>query len=334
MVPYETAAIGALAVVVLAIIVITAKRAWFYVYYYTSKAAANKTHVFVVDGALFAIGIYFPIKDVQGFSVSEFITDNFSLGLGIWVKFLGVGVVFYSALAKLFLMLNKRFPVFVAETRELESINECVLKINSEIRRHMGIVRDEPAAIKTSFLHQHHFEENIALVTENLGEHLKESFPKLKLGDHDIFVSIYKASGFENVTWNPHILEYVTHWHPKRQDVVSSMRIDTGAPAFSGYECVKAIMGRRDVSVKWDCSDYEKTRSHRGDSIQHYVGFRLESNGETIGFITIEFHNHIYFPSEKEMKDFVERDVIAFRYLIEYQFLKKKFFTALHPHLR
>ena len=154
---YVTSAIVALVIVAIAAIIITIRRAWFSVYYYVSKAAANRTHVFFVDGSLFAIGIYFPIKDVQGFSVSDFITNNFSLELGIWVKFLGVGTVFYSALAKLFLMFNDYYPVFVAETREIESINECVLKINTEIRRHMGIVKGEPAAIKSSFLHQHHF---------------------------------------------------------------------------------------------------------------------------------------------------------------------------------
>jgi hypothetical protein len=52
--------------------------------------------------------------------------------------------------------------------------------------------------------------------------------------------------------------------------------------------------------------------------------------GETpLGFMNIEFHNKLLFSDETQMLDFVEKEILAFKYLIEYQFLKKRFFSVV-----
>jgi len=60
---------------------------------------------------------------------------------------------------------------------------------------------------------------------------------------------------------------------------------------------------------------------------------RLAIESETLGFLNIEFHNREFFPDEIALKDFVENELIAFKCLLEYQFLKRKFFATVNSHL-
>jgi hypothetical protein len=299
-----------------------------------AKWASNKKHLWFVHSVLFAIGIYYPIKTLSGWSFTLFATRVFSIEAAIWIKWIGVVVVIYAAAARLFVFIVELVPVALSKTPEPESINECVLKINNEIRRHLGQICDHPESTASSFLPQHYFEENVLLVTANMADHLLRSFSSLKAGNHDIFISVYKIKGFEEKDWEPETLEYVTHWDLTRQDVVSSPEIKLSDVAYSEYECIKAIRGAHKIVKRWDCNGYASGRGERAKTIRHYVGFRLEHKEKTIGFINVEFHNHIFFLDEIELTNFVEKVLIAFRYLIEYQFLKRKFFTALHNQLK
>ena len=297
------------------------------------KFASGKKHLYFVHTALFAVGAYYTIKTLTGFSFTLFAGKIFSLEAAIIVKFIAVCVVVYAVGARFLVFFVEYFPFPSSKSPAPESINECVLKINDEIRRHMKEVCDQPNQTASTFLIQHHFKENVTLVTANMAEHLQQSFSALKAGNHDVFISVYKIRGFEEKNWEPQVLEYVTHWDLSRQDVISSSEININNSAYSEYECIKAIHGAHKIVKKWDCSDYASGRSGRSKTIRHYVGFRLEYADKTIGFINVEFHNHQFFCDEDELTNFVEKVLIAFRYLIEYQFLKRKFFTILTEHL-
>lgn len=154
----------------------------------------------------------------------------------------------------------------------------------------------------------------------------------IRVKSRDLFISIYKIRGFESPAWEPQELEYVTHFDHTR-DLICSRIIQISDGAFRDYECIKAIKQKTQTVVMIDCSEYAKSRNNRHKTIKHYVGFLLEVEGKAIGFINIEFHKHTYFPDHEKLLEFVERDVLAFRCLIEYQFLKKKFFTAVKERL-
>lgn len=49
--------------------------------------------------------------------------------------------------------------------------------------------------------------------------------------------------------------------------------------------------------------------------------------------MNIEFHNKPFFSDEAQMLEFVEKEILAFKYLVEYQFLKKRFFSVVSQQL-
>jgi hypothetical protein len=56
---------------------------------------------------------------------------------------------------------------------------------------------------------------------------------------------------------------------------------------------------------------------------------KLLAGDHLLGFLNIEFHNNKFFETEEALTDYIETNLIAFRYLLEYQFLKKTFFQAI-----
>ncbi len=48
-----------------------------------------------------------------------------------------------------------------------------------------------------------------------------------------------------------------------------------------------------------------------------------------LGFVNVEFHNKKFFQTEEEMQDYLESNLVAFKYLFEYQFLKRTLFRAI-----
>lgn len=295
--------------------------------------ATGKRNAFIVASLLTCLAGYFPFKDICGFSISEQATRLFAPGLGDYVKVGGNLLVVYAALMQLVVIAAKIFGVARSENPEPERINHCVLKINNEIREHRKQIVTSPREIAATFQAYHHFEDNVGLVTGNMAEYVLKCFSSLKVESSDIFISIYKVRNFEDGRQHsPVLLEYVTSWHPSRSDRFSPA-INLDDPAYAEYECVKAIRGSEKTVKKWDCATYAPSRSTRHKTITHYVGFRLEADGRTVGFLNVEFHNYIFFPTEDEMTKFIEQSLAAFFYFIEYQFLKKIFFATIHPYL-
>ena len=75
----------------------------------------------------------------------------------------------------------------------------------------------------------------------------------------------------------------------------------------------------------WTKKTYSKGNSKRHESIQHYLGCKLEIDGRVAGFLNIEIHNRRVFGDEDEMRDFMEAHIFAFKLLYEYQYLREIF---------
>jgi len=298
----------------------------------SAKSLSSKGHVCFVNVVLFLCGAYVPLQKLLAFSVSGGLTRIFSVDAGIWAKFILIMVVSYAVLMRIILFVVEAFPAFISKTPSPECINHCVLRINEEITEHLNSVIAEPDKLDANLLLLHRFKVNVGLVVGDLATHLQRAFSSIKVSNHDIFISVYQVEGFEKENWEPKVLEYVTHWH-LQSDLVATRSIMIDDPAYSAYECVKAIRSGLGTVILLDGSGYAPSRFRRNETVKHYVGFRLEHERKTIGMINIEFHNHTYFTDEGLMTDFVEKEMIAFRYLIEYQFLKRKFFTTIQKNL-
>lgn len=297
------------------------------------KFFSYKWQSVVVGLTFFFVTSYFTVQKLFGLSLSglitEFFNPNAAAAISAGIKWSAGSVLFYTILARVAIFFIDAYPLVEAKSPEPKSLNQCVLRVNAEIEQHMASLDAADCLVgHETFINEHRFRANIALILVNFSEHLVRSFPGVqKVKDKDIFISVYEVPSFHQKDWKVDYLDYVHHVGNKR-DTAFSQRITLAAKPYSTYECAKAITNKEHVKFKWDCSDYTKGISKQ-KTVKHYVGFRLSYNGKTIGFINVEFHNHEFFADEEKMREFVEKDMIAFKFLIEYQFLKKKFFTTV-----
>tara|TARA_R110000850_G_scaffold51455_3_gene124942 strand:- start:366 stop:1256 length:891 start_codon:yes stop_codon:yes gene_type:complete len=280
---------------------------------------------------------YFIIRKCGGPSVSEFVGKYLSpLGVGLFVN-VSLFVVGYCVLVRLVAQIIEYFDKSSAETIEPDALNHCCLKINQEIEAHLIDVRQVSSGGKIQFVENHNFAVNVRLIVETLAEHMRESLKKsLKVKRKDLFISVYEIPESWDSDCKRDRLKYVTHYDPKR-DLVGSMEIDLNDKRFKGYECVKCIKGKHISKLLLDCEDYKKAAAKsspkRLKTLKHYAGFLLREGGEAVGFFNIEFHNHTYFSDEDDFYEYVETDLIAFKFLLEYQFLKRNLFRLLEKEI-
>lgn len=291
------------------------------------KFTEHKITRLITNVIFLVLGFYISIQKFFNFHLYTYFDGTFTHGGWQGVKYFALTVLVAACLIKLASTYYEIFPEGAKKAQEPERIAQCLLRINDEIKEHLAGFNAVSAANCKDFDRYHHFQDNVRMILGNMADHIMRAFPGLKeLRERDIFLSLFEYRKGTDSGY----LDYLCHWKPNR-DSVFSPQIRLLSPVFKKYECVKAITEGRNAIVKWDCSDYVKG-SKRGQ-IQHYVGLRIEIRGETLGFLNIEFHNRNFFEDEQNMTIFVENELIAFKYLIEYQFLKKHFFSSVTHHL-
>ncbi len=102
---------------------------------------------------------------------------------------------------------------------------------------------------------------------------------------------------------------------------------------FADFACVKCVKSGQQYVSKLSCEDYAKGSGKRKKTVRHYIGFAVKAEDRLLGFVNIEFHNETIFNAQEDLDDYAEQQLMAFKYLIEYQFLKALFFQTLHQHL-
>lgn len=289
----------------------------------------NKITATLIDIILLLYGFNYALIFFS-FSLAQYIDLYFKPELTISISRLFGLLLIFSLIGKIFQIISRRFPITTTQAPNPKGVNHCLLNINNEIDEHIREIVNNIKIDPTLFKHAHKFETNIALCVLHMGEHIISCFNN-KLTQKDIFISIYKFENFEFNNTNSNKLIYITHFDSTR-DIVSSREIDITNKKFESYECVRLLQANNKTLVKFDCSDYQK--SNLRPNVNHYFGFVISSNNIKLGIINIEFHNHSFFQSKEEMCDFVERYLLAFMCLLEYQFLKKRIFTNIQSRLK
>jgi len=309
------------------------KRAMFLksLYITVAKAAQNKKHVLFVDVFVTGFAAYLGFQKALGWSLTAWLSKIFRPEMAEGVVLLLIVLCIYAAIAKVFLLIVTAFPATRVVHSDGEPLAQCFLTINREIRDHLAnITRDSKAAVR-SFLQNHKFQNNVAYFTDNLATHIRSVLSGAV--KKDIFVSVYMVPRFETLEAPRDRLTYICH-SPHSSDGINSREIIFTDGAHSQYECVKCIKGSLTTHLKLNCSDYYRAKVRRHKTVRHYFGLKLEYENVLLGFLNIELHNKTFFSSEEEMASFLEENVLAFRYVIEYQFLKRTFFAAVRPHLK
>ena len=295
-------------------------------YRWVAARFQNKANQLVVDLVLALAAGYFSLKKYFGWSFTQLLSHIFTPAIMPWVTVPCYVLIFYATVGKVLLLVFNAYPVTQLTSTNPDRLSHCCLRINEEISAHLVSILADLKTASAKFTTNHHFKQNVALAVEMLSEHIVRTVAQAR--SRDVFISLYEVPSFEDLNSPRNELAYVTHHDPKR-DLVHSKRISFVDSVQKNYECVKCVNSTSATSVVFDCSLYEKTPAKRHKSIKHYVGMKLVCGDTLLGFLNIEFHNKKFFASEEEMFDFLESHLVAFRYLIEYQFLKKAFFHTL-----
>jgi len=285
-----------------------------------SEFCLNKYIRLFSDGFLLVATGYLMLKKAFDFSISGWLLNNVlhQNGVNVYIT-ISATVLIISFILKLLSMLFEQFPPAKHSTVEPEEISDCISVMNKEILGHIKKCCVEPVDV-TRLNEQHAFEVNMRVITEALAEHIRKSIDSINIKRKDLFLSVYRYDKSDEK------LIYELHYDHKR-DLVKSKEIDINDPKFASYESVKCFTEGKNTSYVHNNKSYSKGSSKRYKTIQHYLGCKLETNGEVVGFLNIEFHNNSVFSDEESMQDFMEESIYTFKLLYEYQYLKHEFFN-------
>lgn len=280
----------------------------------------------LADIVILIASAYLLVKKTLVFTITGWLLNN-ALQQPLVDKFVwvAVAVLVLAMLIKIASLLFKAFPITIYEAVEPGHISSCLQSMNTEIVEHIKKC-DSEGTIKFSNLAElHKLDVNVWMIINSLVEHIKESV-NIKLKNKDLFVSLYKYDG------DTRELHYELHYDHKR-DIVSSKIIQTGgrgtSKKFKEYECVKCINSVNSTAYILNKNRYAQGHSKRHKTIRQYMGCKLEANGDIFGFLNIEFHNQVVFSTEEDMQDYMENNIFPFKLLLEYQYLKRKFFNQV-----
>ena len=299
------------------------------IYEKASKPFRSKTHRLLVDVFVAATASYFMLKKAFGLSLTQSLVIVFMPSWATTMMGIAIAIVAYAALMKIILIILDALPATRVKHAASDGMSLCCLSINAEIVKHISAVISNPSKAKVTFPEHHNFEVNVGLVVEHMHQHIIATLD----GAHnrDVFVSVYLVPKFENLSTPRKTLNYLTH-KPHKRDVIETRIININDAKYQGYECIKCIKSPKVTQLKLDCSDYEKSRSKRSKKIKHYIGMKLLSGEVLLGFLNVEIYNTVFFSSEDQLADYVEQNLLPYKYLLEYQLLKKTFFFTMDSH--
>lgn len=297
-----------------------------------AEKGSGPKHTIFVNGTLTAAGLYLPIKRATGFSLSAWVNTIFHAQASSYIVYFLVMILVYSSLAKLFLLAVEVWPASPVTKVEPEGLAMCMLKINQEIEKHMEMINNGTNHVLPSLLNAHSFDLNVRLVVQSLAEHIVACVKSKKFRKRDIFISVYQIPEFHEKNNTREKLIYMTHC-PENRDNVTTKDIDLLGENHGDFYCVRCIREGQTCFIRKNCSDYAKGKGKRKKFIKHYIGFALKANDMLLGFVNIEFHENC-FDSDEDLESFAETNLMAYKFLIEYQFLKRAFFRTVHSQVQ
>lgn len=295
------------------------------------KISQDKKHQLFIDITVTSFASYLALKKTFGWSLTAALLHVFNIAIIEWIVF-GLGILCgYSAIAKIFQLITTTFPASRVRSTEVEDLAHCCFSINEELSTHIERIRTDPKSVASNFPHNHNFQSNIGIIADCLAKHMLSTLSGAK--SRDLFISVYQVPAYKNLDAPRTELEYICHY-PKKKDAIVSKRIVFSDAEFKDYECVRCVNEESRTRVKVNCFDYFKSKTKRHRKIKHYIGMKLMYSDTLLGFLNVELYNSTFFADEDELLTYVEENMLTFRYLFEYQFIKSTFFHVLGPHLK
>lgn len=285
-----------------------------------------KFHNRLVHLIILIIATYFLAKKVVGISISHLLKYVFNENV---VPDLINGLIvisIYALLAKIGLFIYEEFFKTTLSTNIKNPHYRCLLNNNEEIGKHIKELKKGTFKIE-SIMNNHAYEYNIQIIHSNLSEHLIDVLKDENITNKDVFFSLFHQKEINLEDVNIKEFEYVSHFDPTiHHTSTSTLNLEEQ----TSFAAVQAIKKKKTIIChKVKSGNYVVGKEERRRTVKHYMGFPLQINGTIVAVLNIEFHNNTFFKNEKEMKEFISREIDAFIYLYEYQIYKKYFFDCI-----
>jgi len=212
----------------------------------------------------------------------------------------------------------------INEKVEPDKISTCLQMTNNEVAGHLEKCSKNDLPFINKLHEQHNFDLNIRLIVANLAQYIFNSIENKTLTKKDLFISLY--------TFNPqkNTLVYELHYDEKR-DVIKSKEIGLCDAKYQEYECVKCFKAKHQQnSYVLKKKEYKGGHAKRVKSMEHYIGCKLFGKNNIYGFLNIEIHKKNVFDTQEDMEKYMEEIIMPFKLLLEYQYLKKDFFSSFN----
>jgi hypothetical protein len=294
---------------------------------------------FLSEIVFWAGTLYCGLRDVLPFRLSHLLHGVFTPTASHNVLLIAYGV---SGCHNFFTLIVK--PRFQKKDRSsLAPMNpngfiQCFKKANSEILGHLNTLNDSAFNVR-DFQALHKYEVNIGFVLLQLWLYLVDSFKDKGAIGKDFFLSFYHNPQMVSYLQNPHdnqlrkTLEYVVHYEPSWE--VQTQQIDLTSHDFGGYACtVGYLTGRKAFLDKVTRKNYIKGAVPRRETVVQYLGIPLKVGSHPIAWLNIEIHNKALFGNKLAIEQFYNAHLLAFEALLEYQLLKRIFFTHVSQRIQ
>lgn len=282
------------------------------------------------ESILFIAAVYFLLKKGFDISLSKLLEKIFQSQVVELIINFCLFVILYAAVIKIYNFFNQYFSD-KSEHIKPEKIHECLLNNNKEIIDHLEKI-EKPKLHHDQFKDFHKYDTNVGLIIATAYRTLKDHLTDIgfKVSDDDLLLSYYHAPMIDSEIANINYLEHTYH-HPPQNQEISTKLIIYDDNLHKEYACVKIIRsGRFDCYHKIiDGVNYVIGEVERRKTIKQYFGIPIKLNETCVGFLNVEIHNKKFFKKKKHMKRYFNSYLLAFKYLLEYQALKRIFFCKV-----
>jgi len=285
-----------------------------------------KYHNASVHLIVLMVATYFLTKKIIGFSISNLLNNIFNDKVVPYIINFLILISIYALLARIVLFIYEEFFKTEQSTNIKNPHYRCLLNNNEEIGKHIKELKKGTFKLE-SIMNNHAYEYNIQIIHSNLSEHLLETLKEHNITNKDIFFSLFHHEEINLENSNIENFEYVSHFDPTIHNTSTSLLNLKEQTSFAAIQAIK----KKKIIIchKVKSGNYVVGKEERRKTVKHYIGFPLQINGIIVAILNIEFHNHSFFKSENDMKEFIAREINAFIYLYEYQLYKKYFFDYI-----
>lgn len=314
------------------------------------RFVSNKKIATLAEVVLLLSSSYFLfVKKGFNFSLTDFLIShipNWPKELVYYSIYSIYAIIFASIVIKLITLICEKLKILERGAISPDGMKTLCLNLNREIESHLNKLdgSDKKKFLKDLNVH-HHFEQNLGLIVLSMVEHVAESL-KIDQKRKDVFVSIYAVKDFEKglglsefdsstnefmaISENrTYTLNYLTHWDATSAHRYSE-RIDINAVKYQQYECVKAYKLRKYIHTSVDSKNYHcDPNNPRAKTTESFLCFFITIGDVVVGLVNVEFHNNKIFDTDEDMIQYIQSDLMPFKYMIQYQFLKKRFLNVL-----